>query len=86
MSLNATEKAGNNCDCVKKTKQYSFQCSHSIYERKTKVIQKVVELYFTINIGNIQNRVLFSLMSLLTNLMNYGMYFDKIFGFLDSTI
>ena len=77
MSLNATEKAGNNCDCVKKQSNIRSVLIPFIYERKTKVIQKVVEWYFTLNIGNIQNRV-FSLLSFLTNnLMNYGMYFDK---------
>ena len=77
MSLNATEKAGNNCDCVKKQSNIRSVLIPFIYERKTKVIQKVVEWYFTLNIGNIQNRV-FSFMSFLTNnLMNYGMYFDK---------
>ena len=77
MSLNATEKAGNNCDCVKKQSNIRSVLIPFIYERKTKVIQKVVEWYFTLNIRNIQNRV-FSLMSFLTNnLMNYGMYFDK---------
>ena len=78
MSLNATEKAGNNCDCVKKQSNIRSVLIPFIYERKTKVIQKVVEWYFTLNIGNIQNRAVFSLMSFLTNnLMNYGMYFDK---------